>query len=381
MTLKKNAILGSGWSLRPADDSQRAVDMANRLQDDLNDLLTPFDACLWEILSCLDFGFSLQECVFSYDKGRIRLRKLLSIAPHDLLLNQDPSGRLSSIQQFQGRGLVELPLGKMVYVVYRSEFGSAYGISDLRECYTAWFAKTQWMAWLNIFGEMLATPPVLGKTPMNAGKAQNDSVMDVLSRLQAKTAMLVPEGYDVKLLESSRSPQEMFVSVLQFWDQQITKSLLVPDRSGIASPSTTGSYNLASEQSALFQLTVRQLQAWLSGVLRRQLLSPMAYLVAGAGADGIVPDFVLSSPSETNLSLAAGIVAGVNANALTRDAGLEGALRELFGLPPLEAAATPSQPSPAAPPTKPSEPPSQPSPKQRPAPMVGSKFTAPVLKQ
>jgi hypothetical protein len=382
LQLIKSQVLGQGWSIRPKDDSPEALRVAQRVQEDLEDLEDGgFQSALQEMLLALDYGFSVTECIWAWDDitRRIRLNRLLSVSPHQLILNQTPSGRLASIDQWQGRGLVNLgPLeSKFIYICYRGEYGNARGISAMREAYTAWFAKQMTQAYLSDFSEALSNPPVLAKTPANTGKVQADAVLDVISRLQAKTAMILPgPEWDVKLLESSKTPSDMFIAVLRWHDEQICKVFGVPSRSGVASTDGAGSYGMLAEQNLIFAQNIRLKQAWFASVLRKQLLAPMTHY--SFGPQWPVPYMVLETPSESNVTLSGTIISGINAGAIERDDGAEGYLRSLLGVPPKEpATTTPAQAS--APPTKPSAPPSQP-PSPRPAPMVGSKFTAPILK-
>jgi hypothetical protein len=155
------------------------------------------------------------------------------------------------------------------------------------------------LQWWNIFGEKLADPPLIGKVPANAGRAVSDRTLAILEKMQARTAMLVPENCDVTLLESTRDPRAMFESAVNFHNHSIAKVAARADKSGYSGgPVEGGSYNLAETQQGLFALVIEAAQRWLEGIVNRSILKRMAFYEAGA--DAPVPTLNLLPPSQSN---------------------------------------------------------------------------------
>ena len=154
LALKKLAVTSSGWLLEPADQGDEAEGLtgdAQEVADFAEYALSTMDAsveeALLQVLSALDFGFSVSEVIFrpvaeaGPFKGKIGLRNVKTRSPHDFWFEVDPFDNLleNGIRQFERR----YPLWKFLVYSHQKEFGNWYGRSDLREAYRCYAEDTE----------------------------------------------------------------------------------------------------------------------------------------------------------------------------------------------------------------------------------------------
>jgi hypothetical protein len=164
-------------------------------------------------------------------------------------------------------------------------------------------------------------------------KAVSDKTLKVLEAMQARTAMIVPNDFDVSLLESTRDPRQLFESAVDPSQRRYARSMLVFDKSGYAgAPVDAGSHSLAETQAGLFALVIEQLQPWLQGIVNRSILKRMAFYEAGP--DAPVPTLNLLPPSQSNkLAIAQVYTNAVATGAIVPDEAADRHFRSMIGFP------------------------------------------------
>ncbi len=146
MTLKKHAVLSTGWDVEPASDSAQDVEVAEFCTDSFERMEGTLDDDLIEVLSSLDFGFSVTEMTFSpIATGRfvskIGLKALKTRLPYDFVFVVDGHDNLlaDGIEQFG----VRLPTWKFALHSANKQFDNHYGTSDLRAAYRCYSDDTR----------------------------------------------------------------------------------------------------------------------------------------------------------------------------------------------------------------------------------------------
>jgi SPP1 gp7 family putative phage head morphogenesis protein len=327
---KRAVTIGPGWQLTPQDDDDaRQMALTALLIDDLERLTGPFEDVMSQMLTALPYGFSLGEKNWAVDDGReepvpagrrrtakrpnldataeaerdrmrgarLRLLAIPSIAPHHIEFLQSPYGEVLSVQQM-GNTNGELPPGKFVHFVPYGDFQNPYGTSELRAAYDPWFHKQHWTQAAAIWGEKLADGPIIIKHPPTEATEKVQTARNTAANLQARTAMAVPNTYDVSILEGGRDPHSTFVVMIEHQDRRIAKAMLIPDKMGISGGEVQGgSYSLAETQAGMFLHVLTQLQRRLVACVQEQIIDQMA-----AFADPTIPPprFGLLPLSEEN---------------------------------------------------------------------------------
>lgn len=334
LTLKKCAVIGPGWKIKPASSDDADKRLAEDITNDLKGVRGTLEDALWEILSGMKYGFSLTEKMFVLDNGRIKIAALKTRAPHSLDFEQDPFGNVVSIEQDGDKVISGVGPEKFIHYVHNPEFSNPYGRSDLREAYDPWWHKQNWRQWSAIFGEQLAVPPAKGSHPRNALPADVTTFKDdVLDKLQARTGITLPEGWDIQLLEANRNPQDYFVAMIDRHDLAICKALLLPDKLGLVGGEVSaGSFSLAQEQMGAFFFVLEMIARRLETVIQEQLIVQIAQFKAPSRK---VPEFKLLPLGEENKKTVADLwIKAVTVGAVRGGLDDENYLRELLGFPP-----------------------------------------------
>jgi phage gp29-like protein len=340
LSLRKHAILAPGWKLEPGDESDAAADLAALLTSDLEQLTIPFDQVVSELLSCFALGFSLGELLWSADGDRIRLCAVKPRSVLDFTFSQDEYGNIMSIVQQAGHtGLVRIPPSKMIHLAWNGDCSNPYGTSDLRAVYTTWFRREAFCQWFASASERLGSPVITATHPSNIGREGARLLLDCLTRLQANTALAIPDGTTLGLLESQRDIRSYFIDSINHFDMVIARALLVPDLSGFAGSKTAGgSYALGSTQQAAWFLSLDFMSSWLQAQLQQQLIERMC--VWAAASDVRFTDRkvwprcnLLPAERDTRTALTQSWLQLCQANAVTPTDADEEHVRQLLGFP------------------------------------------------
>lgn len=341
--LKKCAIVGPGWKLEPANQNDSIQErLVETFTKDFEDIPGTFSSKLLEMLTCVDYGFSCTEKIWELGE-RVRLTNLKVRAPHNIDFAMDQYGNIEYFRQVFGVGPDELPPKKFILLSYRSEFSNPYGQSDLREAYQYWWYKKNWLQWWATFAEKLSDPPMLGTHPTNAGAAQVAKVLNILQRMQARTSLTLPEGWDVKLLETSRDPRMMFQAALDWFDAGIGRALLVPDKLGFTAGGTgsgggsshgAGSLAMSKTQMGTFYFVLEMIGTWVQDAIQ-DLVDEMTLYEVGDGVEP--PKFKLLPLSEENKEALATLwTQAVQGQVVLSDLEDENHFRQLVGFPEKE---------------------------------------------
>ena len=279
LKLKKFIVLNADWDIE-CEDEDVIEFIKYALTEGLDDI---FQKKLYDILSALDYGFSVTEKVYSYvdtpEWGKkILLTRMKTRAPHTFEFHMDKQGNIEKLMQHIGTGNdIEVPMEKVIHYAYQKEFDNHYGKSEFTKgLYNAWWSKQAITKFLNIYLERFGMPTVVGTIPKSA-PAQADRFLDVLKNIQAKTSITMPEGFDVKLLDGrAGSANDVYIQAINYYNLMIGRAMLIPDLMGIAGSETSGgSYALGKEQFDLFYTTIRFVRNELERLINREIITPM----------------------------------------------------------------------------------------------------------
>ena len=287
LTLKKFLILGSKWEIQ-SDDEKVKEFLEIALYDHLDGML---EKKLFEILSSIEYGFSLTEKIFSYEEvegfgKKIVLSKLKTVPPHGIYIYQDKFGNIEKIEQDASGASIFLNINKYIHYKYQEKFQNPFGTSELNlGVYRAWWSKNAIIKFWNIFLERFGMPTVVGTYPKNL-KGEKDRLKKVLKNIQAKTGIVVPEGVVLDLLEKSSgsSGQSEYESALDKYNTLIARKMLVPDLMGFSGSETGGgSYSLGKEQFNMFYNNIKHEERNLLRIINRDIVNPLVLWNFGSG--------------------------------------------------------------------------------------------------
>jgi len=287
LTLKKLMILGD-WEIS-CDNADVKEFLEWNLLEAIDEM---FDRKLFNILSAMDYGFSVTEKIFSYEETKkwgkkYILKSLKTRAPHTFEFPQDDKGNITDIFQDTSNGKdIRLNPQKFIHYIYQKEFDNPYGKSEMNKgVYRAWYSKNAIIKFWNIYLERFGMPTVVGTYPKTATKDKSD-FQKVLKNIQAKTSITKPEDFIVELLESAQKGEGEFESAIDKYNTMIARKMLVPDLMGFSGAKTGGgSYSLGQEQFGIFYVVTNQEKGYVSRIINREIINPLVEWNFGVGIE------------------------------------------------------------------------------------------------
>jgi SPP1 gp7 family putative phage head morphogenesis protein len=283
LSLKKYVTLNSQWEIR-CEDEKIPEFLTYALNMYLNQ---PFIKCLYDMLSAMDYGFSITEKIVDIVETKEWGRKIVftglkTRAPHTFDIYTDKSGNVEYVIQHQAEGDVEIDPRKLIIYSYNKEFDNPYGKSELNKgVYRAWWSKDGIIKFWNMYLERFGMPTAVGKMPKAAGVADKDRFKQILKNIQAKTSITIPDDFTVELLEVSKGAGE-YERAINKYDNMIARRMLIPDLMGFSGERTGGgSYSLGQEQFNIFYTIINYIREDLSRMINKEIIYPLVALNFG----------------------------------------------------------------------------------------------------
>lgn len=150
------------WPVKPADtdDVQGAAYWAEKLEESMYDMETPWRSIVDEMMSMVQYGFCLMWIAYKIRRGDDKSRLLnskyddglwawrnLSIRKQDTIerwLYAEDDETLIGAQQLPPPTykLANLPMDRLIHLRYETAAGSPEGKSGIRNCYRSYYLKT-----------------------------------------------------------------------------------------------------------------------------------------------------------------------------------------------------------------------------------------------
>lgn len=289
LSLKKNAVLAPGWDIKSPEGESEDWEPREFVLWCLSYLDGTFEADLREVMSALDYGFSVTEKIYKkVDKGdwagKICLKELKGKDPETFEPVADEYGNLVELNQIVGYKREPLSIPKFVFWAHNMEWGNWYGESDLEAAYPAWWSKVNAYKWLAIALEKYAIPPLimLYQSGVFDGNKQAQ-LKTFLTSLQSNSVGAVPRNQkdDVEFWTPTLGNQikDFFLEAIAMYNQDIARALLVPQLIGVTPDSDAGSYARSQTHFDLFSLQLDQLRREIAErVVNEQIIKPLCDL-------------------------------------------------------------------------------------------------------
>lgn len=277
LTLKKFFIINGQRDIQCEDE--KIKEFIEYALDNCMDVM--LEEAMFDILSAIDFGFSLTEKVWqkvsTKEYGeKIVLKSLKTRAPHSFEIHTDDFGNVTTIKQEQRlTSWVDIDPSKFIHYTFQEEFGNPYGNSELNlGIYRAWWSKNALIKMWNIALERFGAPTAVGTYPSSLF-AEKDNLKKALSNIQTKTAIVIPEGVVLDLLKGENIG-DAFKQAIDFYNTAISRKALVPDLMGMSGQETGGgSYSLGQAHFNLFYNNIQSERKRLERTLNKEIITPL----------------------------------------------------------------------------------------------------------
>lgn len=297
LSLKKNAILSAGWNIESEDKELKDFILYNfeQFEGTINNIL-------FNILSALDYGYSISELIWKEFtggdfKGKYGYKQIKTKRPYlfsfdiDEFDNLKEDGIILSNLVSNNR----LPKNKFVVFSYQKEFNNWYGTSDLRPAYRNWWSKDVIIKFWNIYLERFGQPLIRGQYNITDTNKISD-LKTILNNLQSKTSIIHRKGeFDIDFLEAQRRGTSDYQEALNYHNRAIARSILIPDK--LAEGGDTGAYAQARVHFDVFLLIVQQLRKEVEEtIVTEQIIKPLIKYNYGDNVE--IPQFKFNPVTE-----------------------------------------------------------------------------------
>lgn len=295
--LKKDLVIGSGWSIITEDDNQQDIadDIHTRLNEDPEIAL---DEHLDELVeTAYTYGFSLSEKIFKLREDQsLTLKELKTRNPNTWTIHTDDKGNINKYEQHAANQDLNIDPRSLIHYRINPLHQNPYGRADLRAAYSAWFTKRHIVRYYSIFLEKNASPIPYAKYDSNVPQSKVNEIFNIIKRFQTKTAIAFPKSFEVDFLQST-SNGEAYIKGINLFNMIIGRSLLMPDLIGLSGSETSGgSFSLGKEQIEMFFKHIRRRRNALERLVNRHIVQPL--VVWNYGNIEHFPKFKLNPISE-----------------------------------------------------------------------------------
>ena len=356
------------WRIDPYDDSDEAKEIAEFVDQCLEDMSDSFDQTLASILSMLIYGFSFHEIVYKvrggdiddpkrrskYKDGKIGWRKF-PIRAQETLNNwmMDAEGGIQGFRQIDptGGGFREIPIEKGLLFRTTVNKNNPEGRSLLRNCFRPWYYKRR-IEEIEAIGieRDLAGLPVAKVPPeylsSGATAAQQAVLAEITSIVQnikrnEQEGVIFPKMYDennnemfsLELLSSGGTRQFDTDKVISRYDQRISMSVLTDFI--LLGHERVGSFSLGSQKMDLWTMSIDAIAKSIAEVFNQYAIPRLIKL--NSMNSELMPYLTYGQVSSVDLGELADYVQKLtSAGVLMPDENLEAYLREQASLPPAE---------------------------------------------
>lgn len=290
MYLAEMLIRGCTWDVKACGDSDVDREAAQFLKECMHDMDMSWDNTICEILSMMVYGFSFHEIVYKvrrgpeessskyrskYSDGRIGWRRLpiraqTSMAEWEFNEEGDVTAFIQNCEpKFD---MVRIPMTRGLLFRTRISKDNPEGKSLLRNAYRPWFFKKHFeeIEGIGIERDLAGFPVLTAPENLDLWNEEDSRMIKMKADAEALVAsvrrdseegILLPHGWELKLLTSGSSRQIDIGSTIERYDNRIAITMLSDII--LIGNNRTGSFALADTKKSLLATA---LQAQVSNI-------------------------------------------------------------------------------------------------------------------
>lgn len=337
LTAVKNPIKAVEWPVEPASNDPKDVEIAGFVEHNLKDILR-FKTLLGEILTHLDFGFSVHEKVYDYQvvegKDRIVLSKL-AFRKQTTILRWEQSDHKPGVTQWTPDGKsINLPLNKIVVFTNEQEGDNYEGQSILRAAYKHWYYKDKMYQIDAVGHERQALGVVDIAYPTGAVEKDIKQAESAARNLRANEEGFIShrDDWQIGFMDMKGGTLKDIEPSIEHHDNQIVKSVLAQFLN--LGTTKNGSRAVGETHADLFEQSVQSVASTIADTINRYVIKDLVDLNFNVTD---YPKLRAGDISSEGLDTIATVVAQfVSAGLITPTEQDEAHVRKLISFPELE---------------------------------------------
>lgn len=240
------------WSVEDASDSPEDKAAGEFLRSCMDDLSTPWTSMIDDILSFFEYGWSYNEIVYKkrqgqttkghnskYTDGRIGWHKIVGRSQRTLesWSIDKTTGSILGMNQYTDDGIVFIPIEKALLFRTTTARNNPEGRSLLRGAYRPWYFKKhiEEVEGIGIERDLAGLPVVIAPDGVDVWSKDNPKAVETRTealklvssiRRDRNEGILLPNGWELKLLSSGSSRQFDTSAIINRYDQRIAITML-----------------------------------------------------------------------------------------------------------------------------------------------------------
>lgn len=242
-----SAVTAKAWEVKPggtrAIDKQAAEFIAEQLKK------IEFDSITKKMLYGVFYGYAVAEALYTVEDGKVVLdmsrggikvrdRRRFGFAP-------DMSLRLRTSSNPLGEAL---PERKFWHFATGSDHDDEpYGLGLAHWLYWPVFFKRSGVKFWLVFLEKFGSPTAVGKYQQGTSTDDQNKLLDSLQAIQTDSAITIPDGMAVELLEATRGGTADYTALYDRMDAAIARATLGQTASTQGTPGKLGNDDLQSD--------------------------------------------------------------------------------------------------------------------------------------
>ena len=290
LAVYKNPIASANWTVPPVEDSTAEEKLATDFVRDwfFESYTVDFCTLLYQILSCLEYGYSAFERVYKivnfegnkYFAPTIQQRLQTSIE------NIYPDkGEVQ--QQTNKSGLVTIPMENMIFFTLNRSGSDMRGRSLLRNAYRPWKKNNYYEENLGMGMQRNASGVPSMTVPEGTDPESDDYVATELLlknfAMSEDAYMILPENWKFEIFEGKFDPKKA-LEVITAYDKRIATSVLAQFIL-LGQGGSGGAFALSRDHSDLFLDGLNYIVSFIEKTIHRQIIVPMVKLNFGDSVD------------------------------------------------------------------------------------------------
>lgn len=355
--LAEMLIRGASWEAVPASTNKEDVEAAEFLKSCMDDMETSWANTISEILSMLTYGFSFHEVVFKVRRGpnetngkyrskytdaRIGWR-MMPIRSQNSLYEWrfNSEGETTDFVQVAEPDYkyVVIPMDKGLLFRTRVSRDNPEGKSLLRNAYRPWFFKKHFeeIEGIGIERDLAGFPVLTAPENLDLWNEDDPTMSALRSRAEELVAsvrrdseegILLPSGWDLRLLTSGSSRQIDIGSTIERYDNRIAITMLSDI---ILLGNKSGSFALADTKQSMLAASLQAQVLNIADVFNNKAVPQLFKLNDFPGITAL-PTIVPGQIQTPSLKEVALVMRAMGLN-IAGDHGLQNYIRHVLGMP------------------------------------------------
>jgi len=263
LATRRQKLIEKGWKIEPHVSPNGKVTARNQQIADsvkwaIENMTGAFEKDVEGFLDALGKGFSISEIVYKPETrgalaGKVGLRSIRFKPAKYFSFKYGAHGYYGLRQIDPNPNGIALPLSKFVHIINGLDDENPYGDSLSAKCaFWVWLKKNQAKFWA-IFNERFGMPLTEVEIPRNAKKEDQEKAEQLISDIQTRAGIVVPEGFKVAFLEALRRGDITYDNFIERCNKEISKLVLGATLISEEGKRGQGSYAMSSTHSDVLE--------------------------------------------------------------------------------------------------------------------------------